>query len=132
MERGFNSYRYQLIFSGHTSPKRKRGSQPVSRLRFGLVSGGMRLPGEHTRRATPVPIPNTAVKPPGPMVVLPARESVIAGDLTKSPRAKPSGFLRLYFAAMSSQQYGHTPREIVDVLPPGVNFAFLVRTWRLA
>ena len=29
----------------------------------------MRLLGEHTRMVTPVPIPNTAVKHPGPMVV---------------------------------------------------------------
>jgi hypothetical protein len=32
------------------------------------------LSGEHTWMATPVPIPNTAVKHPGPMVVREARE----------------------------------------------------------
>ena len=29
---------------------------------------GGRLPGDHTGGATPVPIPNTAVKPAGPMI----------------------------------------------------------------
>ena len=32
------------------------------------------LSGDHTWLATPVPIPNTAVKQPGPMVVRKARE----------------------------------------------------------
>ena len=32
------------------------------------------LSGDHTWLATPVPIPNTAVKQPGPMVVRIARE----------------------------------------------------------
>src|SRR5205085_10923495 len=40
-------------------------------------------PGAHTRGATPVPIPNTAVKPPGPMVVPHARESVGAGTIIR-------------------------------------------------
>src|SRR5438552_1473211 len=39
-----------------------------------LPTTSRRLPGGHTRVATPVPVPNTAVKHPGPMVVLPARE----------------------------------------------------------
>src|SRR5947209_3277403 len=32
------------------------------------------IPGDHTRVATPVPIPNTAVKHTGPMIVLTARK----------------------------------------------------------
>ena len=32
------------------------------------------IPGEQTRMVPPVPIPNTAVKHPGPMVVLRGRE----------------------------------------------------------
>ena len=37
--------------------------------------------GEHTDGVTPVPIPNTAVKPVRPMIVPLARKSVIAGIL---------------------------------------------------
>src|ERR1700733_649664 len=38
--------------------------------------------GDHTGGVTPVPIPNTAVKPARPMIVPLARKSVIAGILT--------------------------------------------------
>src|SRR5262245_7783829 len=37
--------------------------------RFAASRGPSDFSGEHTRMATPVPIPNTAVKHPGPMVV---------------------------------------------------------------
>src|SRR5437764_4121727 len=54
-----------------------------------------RFPGDHTGGATPVPIPNTAVKPAGPMIVPQARKSVIAGVQSpgrpRLPRA-PGGF----------------------------------------
>lgn len=40
-----------------------------------------RFVGDHTDGVTPVPIPNTAVKPVGPMIVPLARKSVIAGIL---------------------------------------------------
>src|SRR5215213_5687852 len=43
------------------------------------------LAGGHTRGETPVPIPNTAVKPAGPMI-LPQRESRSPPALNKSPR----------------------------------------------
>jgi hypothetical protein len=35
-----------------------------------LFAYNAKLPGDHTRVATPVPIPNTAVKHAGPMIVL--------------------------------------------------------------
>jgi hypothetical protein len=40
-----------------------------------------RFVGDHTDGVTPVPIPNTAVKPIGPMIVPLVRKSVIAGIL---------------------------------------------------
>ncbi len=39
------------------------------------------MSGDDTGGVTPVPIPNTAVKPVGPMIVPSARKSVIAGLL---------------------------------------------------
>ncbi len=47
--------------------------------------------GDHTGGATPVPIPNTAVKPVGPMIVPLARKSVIAGNYTKTPVSHDAG-----------------------------------------
>ena len=53
-------YRYQLPYRGRPA-RSGRAAAP-------------RLSGEQTRLETPVPIPNTAVKQPGPMVVPHARE----------------------------------------------------------
>jgi hypothetical protein len=50
-----------------------------------------RLSGDHTGGAPPVPIPNTAVKPAGPMIVPLARKSVTAGVLHPTPPAIPEG-----------------------------------------
>ena len=47
--------------------------------RGGAVTRRREFPGDHTGGATPVPIPNTAVKPAGPMIVPKARKSDIAG-----------------------------------------------------
>ena len=57
-----------------------------------------RLPGDDTGGATPVPIPNTAVKPAGPMIVPQARKSVIAGVIFLNARAptSPSGVVGVF------------------------------------
>ena len=47
--------------------------------------------GEHTDGVTPVPIPNTAVKPVRPMIVPLARKSVIAGILQQDALNKVQG-----------------------------------------
>ena len=61
--------------------------------------------GDHTGGETPVPIPNTAVKPARPMIVPLARKSVIAGIFSRSARGKikPTGgfFLRVVRASES-------------------------------
>ena len=57
-----------------------------------------RLPGDDTGGATPVPIPNTAVKPAGPMIVPQARKSVIAGvtyPIAHAPTS-PSGVVGVF------------------------------------
>ena len=51
----------------------------------GLENRAGRFSGDHTCGATPVPIPNTAVKPAGPMIVHSARKSVIAGKKFERP-----------------------------------------------
>ena len=55
-----------------------RASQPAGR-----------IPGDHTGGATPVPIPNTAVKPVGPMIVQP-RESRSSPGSFHPPQAAPA------------------------------------------
>jgi hypothetical protein len=52
--------------------------KPTARLRSAWPPDS----GDHTGGATPVPIPNTAVKPAGPMIVPQARKSVIAGSIS--------------------------------------------------
>src|SRR5215212_2994170 len=53
--------------------------------------------GGYTRRVTPVPIPNTVVKPAGPMILL-QRESRSLPALNRSPRGRKisgASFLRI-------------------------------------
>lgn len=58
----------------------------------------VRFVGDHTGGVTPVPIPNTAVKPVGPMIVPLARKSVIAGILTTDALDSNPG--RLFLCAL--------------------------------
>src|SRR5436309_10770361 len=53
----------------------------------------MSLSGDHTWMATPVPIPNTAVKHPGPMVVLLSARVGYCRISLKAQGRKPLGFL---------------------------------------
>ena len=48
-----------------------------------------RFPGDHTRGATPVPIPNTAVKPAGPMIVQSRESRSSPGPYFKKPHGSP-------------------------------------------
>src|SRR5262245_12861082 len=57
--------------------------------------GARDFPGEHTRPATPVPIPNTAVKRPGPMVVPTGARVGHRRGFMKGPVAKATGPFRL-------------------------------------
>src|ERR1700680_893983 len=52
-----------------------------------------KLSGEHTWMATPVPIPNTAVKHPGPMVVPAGARVGYRRDFKKARWLRPPGFL---------------------------------------
>ena len=57
-----------------------------------MNSRGGGFVGAHTHRATPVPIPNTAVKPVGPMILL-QRESRSVPAINMSPSIdKVEGF----------------------------------------
>ena len=58
-----NSYLYQLIYPFSGEPIGDRAA-----VAFGSPLN-MSLSGDHTQVATPVPIPNTAVKHLGPMIV---------------------------------------------------------------
>ena len=49
-----------------------------------------RFPGDHTRGATPVPIPNTAVKPAGPMIVQSRESRSSPGPIPDSPAGSTS------------------------------------------
>lgn len=51
----------------------------------GLNAPDGRFPGDHTCGATPVPIPNTAVKPAGPMIVQSRESRSSPGSHTESP-----------------------------------------------
>ena len=82
----------------------------------GLNPPAGRLPGDHTRGATPVPIPNTAVKPAGPMIVRQRESRSSPGSsIPESPPIPPGsgGFL---CAPLSS----HAP--IILVPSPIINF----------
>ena len=69
------------------------GSEPAGR---GFVGG-------YTRRVTPVPIPNTVVKPAGPMILL-QRESRSLPAFIKSPGPSPDrGFLAFLLVGTEGQ-----------------------------
>src|SRR5438128_4575258 len=57
----------------------------------GHARPSMRLPGEHTWMVTPVPIPNTAVKHPGPMVVSLDARVGHRREFDKTPPGQPGG-----------------------------------------
>ena len=84
----------------HDSPREPAGPVPALRDRHHRDCSRPARPdrppgdfsGDHTGGVTPVPIPNTAVKPVGPMIVPLARKSVIAGILSANhepPQPKP-------------------------------------------
>lgn len=62
------------------APKHKIHKPPNTRQAVRNIAA-CRFVGDHTDGVTPVPIPNTAVKPIGPMIVPLVRKSVIAGIL---------------------------------------------------
>ena len=70
-------------------PDKLAGIVRVDRAAGGAHRPPGRLPGAHAGGATPVPIPNTAVKPAGPMIVPQARKSVIAGILPTPTQPPP-------------------------------------------
>ena len=75
--------------------------------------------GEHTDGVTPVPIPNTAVKPVRPMIVPLARKSVIAGILQ-------SGRLELFVqGVLFLRAFTDSNLAILSIL----TFIPLLRTW---
>ena len=84
-----------------------RSTAPTQAAGVGESPAG-RLPGDHTCGETPVPIPNTAVKPARPMIVPQARKSVIAGSFQKqaAPSSRGGGLLR--FAPTAKQPCGHS------------------------
>src|SRR5687768_18100476 len=61
--------------------------------------------GGYTRRVTPVPIPNTVVKPAGPMILL-QRESRSLPALYKDPRSQKD---RGFFCAPTRLPFRLTP-----------------------
>lgn len=62
------------VRSEHAANPKTRVSTHTEIRPAGLNPPAGRIPGDHTCGATPVPIPNTAVKPAGPMIVQ-SRES---------------------------------------------------------
>ena len=65
--------------------------------------------GEHTDGVTPVPIPNTAVKPVRPMIVPLARKSVIAGILQQDALNFVQGvFFYIHFSSSPPLPGRHT------------------------
>ena len=99
-EGGENRYYRQSRRRSRTRVIRNNGSHPCEALNLDHSlhngpGGGNHPPpaalaGGHTRGETPVPIPNTAVKPAGPMI-LPQRESRSPPALNKSPRSERTG-----------------------------------------
>src|SRR5947207_1131953 len=70
------------------------------------------LAGGYTRGATPVPIPNTAVKPAGPMILL-QRESRSPPALNKRTPATPQSAGVLFLRSLireSSSQFSPVPQ----------------------
>jgi len=70
-----------------------------------------RFPGDHTCGAPPVPIPNTAVKPAGPMIVLLARKSVIAG-VQPTPPHRPGHPVQHRMAGAAVRVEGRIPQRL--------------------
>lgn len=78
---------------------------PESSRPAGLNPPAGRFPGDHTRGATPVPIPNTAVKPAGPMIVQ-SRESRSSPGSSTQARPSPKD-RRAFFCALRGSIHPH-------------------------
>src|SRR5687768_5792394 len=96
-EGGENRRRSRTRAKGNPSSPRQRPEPRITHAsRHGHAAanrGGVALAGGHTRGETPVPIPNTAVKPAGPMI-LPQRESrSVPAIKRKTPIRKLVGVL---------------------------------------
>ncbi len=73
----------------------------------GVKAPGVPLPGDDTGGATPVPIPNTAVKPAGPMIVPLARKSAIAGLIYLREKTEaPAGITAIPAGASACAESG--------------------------
>ena len=96
--------------SNHPYRPTHRRSRPA-----GLNAPAGRLPGDHTRGATPVPIPNTAVKPAGPMIVQSRESRSSPGSSTQSRRTPK--VRRLFCAPLFAERRSTTLGSSSDRLP---------------
>ena len=103
-------------------PSRRTDRERATRVRptIGPTDGrgGLTAPrpisGDDTGGAPPVPIPNTAVKPARPMIVPPARKSVIAGSSTSQPAAPPRGGGLFLCIRLRSYDVMHSLNDIIS------------------
>lgn len=72
--------------------------------------------GEYTDGVTPVPFPNTAVKPIRPMIVPLARKSVIAGSSTNRPVQFPKNWPGRFFVALKVLTEWNREAEMVGAV----------------
>jgi hypothetical protein len=87
---------------------------PIDHACAGADPSGARFPGDQTGGATPVPIPNTAVKPAGPMIVPKARKSVIAGIPHETRDAAPSPGAASLFARREVEMGGGEEKSRIE------------------